>query len=78
MMPLTLILVVEIFNIWWIDFIRPFLVSHVFECILVVVDYVTKWVEALATRTNDHQVVIKFTTLYVILYLLLVTRVLTS
>ena len=25
------------------------------EYILVVVDYVSKWVEAISTRTNDHQ-----------------------
>ena len=34
--------------------------SFGFEYILVVVDYVSKWIEAVATRTNDHKVVIKF------------------
>lgn len=29
-------------------------------CILVVVDYVSKWVEAVPCRTNDHRVVINF------------------
>ena len=28
--------------------------------ILVAVDYVSKWVEAIACRTNDHKVVVKF------------------
>ena len=30
------------------------------EYILVAVDYVSKWVEAIPTRTNDHRVVNKF------------------
>ena len=30
------------------------------EYILVAVDYVSKWVEAILTRTTDHQVVNKF------------------
>ncbi|XP_043710444.1 uncharacterized protein LOC122659396 [Telopea speciosissima] len=60
MMPLNLILVVEIFDVWDIDFMGPFPSSFGLEYILVVVDYVSKWVEALATRTNDHNVVVKF------------------
>ena len=60
MMPLTPILIVEIFDVWGIDFMGPFLPSFGFEYILVAVDYVSKWVEAEATRTNDHKVVIKF------------------
>jgi hypothetical protein len=38
----------------------PFLPSFGFEYILVAVDYVSKWIEAMAIRTNDHKVVIKF------------------
>ncbi|XP_043705289.1 uncharacterized protein LOC122655119 [Telopea speciosissima] len=60
MMPLNPILVVEIFDVWGIDFMGPFPSSCVFEYILVVVDYVSKWVEALATRTIDHKVAVKF------------------
>ena len=60
MMPLTPILIVEIFDVWGIDFIGPYLPSFGFEYILVAVDYVSKWVEAKTTRTNDHKVVIKF------------------
>ena len=37
-----------------------FLPSFGFEYILVTVDYVSKWVEAKITQTNDHKVVIKF------------------
>ncbi|GJY33948.1 reverse transcriptase domain-containing protein [Tanacetum coccineum] len=59
-MPLNNIQVCEIFNIWGIDFMRPFLKSYKFEYILVAVDYVTKWAEAQALPTNDARVVIIF------------------
>jgi len=38
----------------------PFLISFGFTYILFAVDYVSKWVEAKATRTNDARVVIDF------------------
>ena len=38
----------------------PFPLSEGKEYILVAVDYVSKWVEAIPTRTNDHRVVNKF------------------
>jgi hypothetical protein len=60
MMPLNPILIVEIFNVWGIDFMGPFPLSFGYEYILVGVDYVSKWVEAVATKTNDHKVVVKF------------------
>ena len=60
MMTLTLILVVEIFDVWGIDFMEPFSASFGFEYILMAMNYVSKWVEAIATRTNDHKIVIKF------------------
>ena len=59
-MPLQIILEVEIFYFWGIDFMGPFLSSEGKEYILVVVDYVSKWVEVIPTRTNDHRVVNKF------------------
>ena len=59
-MPLQTILEVEIFDLWGIDFMGPFPPSEGKEYILVAVDYVSKWVEVLPTRTNDHQVVNKF------------------
>nr|KAJ0206415.1 hypothetical protein LSAT_V11C500236480 [Lactuca sativa] len=49
-----------IFDIWGIDFMGPFPLSLGFTYILLVVDYVSKWVEAKATRTNDSKVVIDF------------------
>ncbi|XP_076926874.1 uncharacterized protein LOC143590208 [Bidens hawaiensis] len=59
-MPLQPILVVDIFDIWGIDFMGPFPNSCGYLYILVAVDYVSKWIEAVATRTNDHSVVCKF------------------
>jgi hypothetical protein len=45
-MPLMNNLQVEPFDVWGIDFIGPFPKSKNCEYILVVVDYVSKWVEA--------------------------------
>ncbi|XP_076924842.1 uncharacterized protein LOC143587431 [Bidens hawaiensis] len=55
-MPLQPILVVDILDVWGIDFMGPFPNSCGYLYILVAVDYVSKWVEAIATRTNDHTV----------------------
>ncbi|CAN6685847.1 unnamed protein product [Malus baccata var. baccata] len=54
------ILNVEIFDVWGIDFMGPFPYSYGFTYILLAVDYVSKWVEAKATRTNDSKVVADF------------------
>ncbi|KAM1355908.1 hypothetical protein ACFX2I_030071 [Malus domestica] len=54
------ILNVEIFDVWGIDFMGPFPSSYGFMYILLAVDYVSKWVEAKGTRTNDSQVVADF------------------
>ncbi|CAN6583779.1 unnamed protein product [Malus baccata var. baccata] len=59
-MPQTPIFSVEIFDVWGIDFMGPFPSSHGFLYILLAVDYVSKWVEAKATRTNDSRVVADF------------------
>ncbi|XP_024044701.1 uncharacterized protein LOC107174952 [Citrus sinensis] len=60
MMPLNPILVVEIFDVWGIDFMGHFPPSCGYQYILVAVDYVSKWVEATPCKTNDHRVVVKF------------------
>ncbi|GJS61106.1 reverse transcriptase domain-containing protein [Tanacetum coccineum] len=59
-MPQNAIQVCEIFNIWGIDFMGPFPSSRGNKYILVVVDYLSKWVEAKALPTNDARVVCKF------------------
>jgi len=59
-MPLNPIMKVEIFDVWGIDFMGPFPSSFGNQYILVAVDCVSKWVEAIPTRTNDNRVVVKF------------------
>ena len=60
MMPLNPILVVGLFDVWGIDFMGPFPSSFGYIYILVGVDYVSKWVEAVPCRAADHRVVLKF------------------
>jgi len=59
-MPQNPVLEVEIFDVWGIDFMGPFPSSCSKMYILVAVDYVSKWVETIATQTNDAQVVVAF------------------
>ncbi|XP_075084805.1 uncharacterized protein LOC142168050 [Nicotiana tabacum] len=59
-MPLQNILAVELFDVWGIDFMGPFPYSNGHRYILVAVDYVSKWVEAIALPTNDAKVVVGF------------------
>ena len=59
-MSLNPILIVEIFDVWDIDFMGPFPNSFSYLHILVAVDYVSKWMEAVAYKTTDHRVVVKF------------------
>ena len=47
MMPLTPILIIEIFDCWGYDFMGPFPPSCGYFYILLAVDYVSKWVEAI-------------------------------
>ena len=51
---------VEIFYVWGIDFTGPFPPLFGQLYILLAMDYVSKWVEAMATPTNDVRVVLKF------------------
>nr|KYP35421.1 Pol polyprotein [Cajanus cajan] len=51
---------VLVFDVWGIDFMGPFPISFGFSYILLAVDYVSKWVEAKATRTNNARVVVDF------------------
>jgi hypothetical protein len=52
-MPLILNLLIDIFDVWGIDFIGSFPNSEGYEYILVAVDYVSKWVEFLPCRAAD-------------------------
>ena len=44
---------IEIFDVWGIDFMGPFKKSQDCEYILVAVDYISKWVEALPCQAAD-------------------------
>ncbi|XP_048604997.1 uncharacterized protein LOC125582371 [Brassica napus] len=58
-MPQNYILKVEVFDCWGVNFMGPFPSSFKNEYILVAVDYVSKWVEAIASPTNDAKVATK-------------------
>jgi hypothetical protein len=59
-MPLQNILEVELFDVWGINFMGPFPSSYNNKYILLAMDYVSKWIEAIATPTNDGKVVLNF------------------
>lgn len=58
-MPLRNIQEVEIFDVWGIDFMGPFPSSIGNKYILVAVDYMSKWIELVASPINDARFVIK-------------------
>ena len=51
---------VQIFDVWGIDFMGPFQPSFGNLYIFLVVDYVSKWVEAIACPRNDANKVVGF------------------
>ena len=59
-MPLQGILVVQIFLCMGIDFMGPFPPLFRNQYILLVADYVSKWVEAIACLMNDANTVVGF------------------
>ena len=59
-LPLNPILVIELFDVWAIDFMAPFVSSHGMKYILVAVDYVSKWVEDIALANNEGKSVTSF------------------
>ena len=59
-MPLHGILVVQLFDVWGIDFMGPFPSSFGNIYIILAVDYVSKWVEATACPKNDANTVVGF------------------
>ena len=54
------ILVVEVFDVWGIGFIGQFPTSFGYAYILVGVDYMSKWVEAVPCRAANYKAVLKF------------------
>ena len=51
--------VIEPFDVWSFDYMGLFPSSNGYTHILVAVDYVTKWVEAISTSSADHNTSIK-------------------
>jgi hypothetical protein len=50
----------EPFDVWGFDFMGPFPASNTKHThIFVAVDYVTKWVESIPTKSADHAIAIK-------------------
>ena len=59
-MPLQGILMVWAFYVWGIDFMGPIPSSFGNIYILLAVDYVSKWVEAIACPRNDANTMVGF------------------
>ena len=51
---------VEVFDRWGIDFVGPLPPSFGNEYILMALDYICKWVEAVVAPKNDAKIVVKF------------------
>ena len=69
-MPLNPILAQVPFEKWGIDFVGPIKPPSRYgrkRYILVATEYVTKWAEALATKTDDAEIVAKFIYEYIII-----------
>ena len=52
-------LVIEPFDVWAVDYMCPFPSSNGYIHVLVAVDYVAKWVEAIPTSSVDSNTSIK-------------------
>ena len=59
-MPLQGIMVVQLFDVWGMDFMGPFPASFGNIYILLAVDYESKWVKAAACPKNDVNTVVGF------------------
>ena len=51
---------INILEVWGIDFMGPFPSSFSSLYILIVMDYVSKWAEATTLSTNDAKEMVKF------------------
>lgn len=59
-MPMTKILEVELFYLWGIDSIGPFISFYGLKYILVVVDYLSRWIEVVTLAFNKGKSVLAF------------------
>ena len=53
-------MVIELFDVWVIDFMGPFVGSHGMKYILVAVDYVLKCVESIVLPNSEEKSVTSF------------------
>ena len=67
--PLNPVIVIELFDVWGIDYIVPFVSSQVMKYILVEVYYVYKWVEAITLANTKGKSVIAFLKKYILSFL---------
>ena len=54
------ILEVELFDVWGVDFMGSFPSSHSNFYILMVVDYISKWVKVTPSPTNNANLLLAF------------------
>ncbi|XP_049355216.1 uncharacterized protein LOC125819833 [Solanum verrucosum] len=64
-LPMNPILVIELFDVWGLDFMGPFVSSNGMKYILVAVDYVSKWVDEVALSNNEGNSIIAFLKNYI-------------
>ncbi|KAK8508033.1 hypothetical protein V6N11_073541 [Hibiscus sabdariffa] len=64
-MPMNPIHVCEIFDVWGLDYMGPFVSSFGNTYIILAVDYVSKWVEAKATHNNDARTTVNFLKIFI-------------
>lgn len=57
-MTMTTMLEVELFDLWGIDFMSPFMSSYGHKYILISMEYMSKWVEAEALAENKGKSVV--------------------
>lgn len=57
---MTTILELQLFDVWGIDFVDPFVSSSSMKYILVAVDYVSKWMEVVTHLNNEWKSVTTF------------------
>ena len=57
---------IELFDVWGIDFMGPFVSSHGMKYILVAVDYVSIWVDDIALANNEGKSVTAFLKNYIL------------
>lgn len=59
-MSMQPILVIEIFDLWEIQFMGQFPSSYGYLCNFFAVNYISQWVEAFSYKSNEYQVFLKF------------------